>query len=458
MTLAAEFAATKAEQALIWHIIQRANDQAMHFIADEIGQARRGKGGLGDLQKGEVAWVSFRHYTARPAMHIQDGAGGATASVEIPVPGDPQAHIHNPVFNAVAAEDGHLGSLDSARITRVTSHLFGAYFQAVLAELLRESGIRVRPDERGKAIVIEDIPRSVCEAFSKRSKQAEKQAKAFVARQGGNWNTMSADQKFKVLHQANLAYRSKKYNGTNDREIWREEAEALGWRHATVLTDEPLSVLDDAERYERAYQIAARLLEEEFRTAAVLDRDVFRLHAAHGLIETGIKSVEDVRIVAEMIAARGITIDGTPTMFIEQARDGRMRVTTQAQLAVEKEMGELAGFAARNPEGALSAEAIAKAVRESGLDFTRDADHGRTQLAAIYALGQAGGLGFLLVSPGAGKQRRLRLRVRAGRKKGVKGVGRARPWVREAPPKVAGAVGRAPSPPLCRWKWWDGLR
>lgn len=291
----------------------------------------------------------------------------------------------------------------------MTSHLFGAYFQAVLAELLRESGIRVRPDERGKAIVIEAIPRSVCEAFSKRSKQAEKQAKAFVARQGGNWNTMSADQKFKVLHQANLAYRSKKYNGTNDREIWREEAEALGWRHETVLTDEPSQTLDDAERYERAYQIAARLIEEEFRTAAVLDRDVFRLHAAHGLIETGIKSVDDVRIVAEMIAERGITVDGTPTMFIEQVRDGRMRVATQAQLAVEKEMGELAGFAARNPEGALSAEAIAKAVRESGLDFTRDAEHGRTQLAAIYALGQAGGLGFLVALPGPGRQRRFRL-------------------------------------------------
>jgi hypothetical protein len=114
LTLAAEFAATKAEQALIWHIIQRANDQAMHFIADEIGQARRGKGGLGELQKGEVAWVSFRHYTARPAMHIQDGPGGATASVEIPVPGDPQAHIHNPVFNAVATEDGHLRTSSGA--------------------------------------------------------------------------------------------------------------------------------------------------------------------------------------------------------------------------------------------------------------------------------------------------------------------------------------------------------
>jgi hypothetical protein len=113
-------------------------------------------------------------------------------------------------------------------------HIFGAYFQAQLAQLLRELGIKVSIDARGRAIVIDDIPKEVCEAFSKRSKQAEKQAKAFVARQGGDWKTMSADQKFKVLHQANLAYRAKKYTGSNDREIWREQVEELGWKHTVI--------------------------------------------------------------------------------------------------------------------------------------------------------------------------------------------------------------------------------
>lgn len=146
VTLAAEFAATSAEQALIWHAIQQANDRALALIGREIGVARRGKGGQGEHEAGEVAWVSFRHYTARPAMHIQDGLNGPTASVEIPVPGDPQAHIHNAVFNAVATQDGHLGSLDTARVTKMTSHLFGAYFQAELGQQLRSMGVRVRPD------------------------------------------------------------------------------------------------------------------------------------------------------------------------------------------------------------------------------------------------------------------------------------------------------------------------
>jgi hypothetical protein len=130
------------------------------------------------------------------------------------------------MFNAVATESGHLGSLDSARITKTTSHLFGAYFQAELAHELRALGIRVSRDERGKAVIIDAIPDQARDLFSKRAQQAQRLAKAFVKRQGGDWRSMSADQKFKILHQANLTYRSKKYNGSNEREIWREGKDA----------------------------------------------------------------------------------------------------------------------------------------------------------------------------------------------------------------------------------------
>ena len=210
----------------------------MAYIAKEVGVARRGKGGLGAVEQGEVAWVSFRHYSARPVMQIQDGPEGATGLAEVPIAGDPQAQIHNIMLNAVATASGHLGSLDSARITKTTSHLYGAVFQSELAAALRELGIRGRPDERGRAIVIEAIPKKARNHFSKRGKQALAQAKTFVKRQGGEWETMSAEQKFQVLHQANLAFRAKKYNGKNDREIWREQAREIGWTHETVLTEE----------------------------------------------------------------------------------------------------------------------------------------------------------------------------------------------------------------------------
>lgn len=47
VTLAAELATTETEKALIWHAIHQANDRAMSFIADEVGVARCGKGGMG---------------------------------------------------------------------------------------------------------------------------------------------------------------------------------------------------------------------------------------------------------------------------------------------------------------------------------------------------------------------------------------------------------------------------
>jgi len=428
VTLAAEFAATRAEQALIWQAIHIANDRAMALIAEEVGVARRGSGDEAYMEPGEVARVSIRHYTARPAMVIQDGPDGPTGSVELPVPGDPQAHIHNMMFNAVATESGHLGSLDSARITKTTSHLFGAYFQAELAQQLRGLGVRVRPDERGKAIVIESIPRSVCDAFSKRSHQAETQAKAFVKRQGGDWNAMSAEQKFKVLHQANLAYRSKKYTGTNDREIWREEAAELGWKHSTVLTGDVSQELPDPERYEKAYEIAARLIADEFRTAAVLDRDVFRMHAAHALIATGINGRQDIDHVADMVETRGIEVDGERVGFVIREQDRKVRIATARQVAIETEMGDLAGLASRTQQGALSDEAITRAIAGSGLDFDRDPDHGRAQLAAIYALGQAGGLGFLTGVAGSGKTTLLRPLVSAWKEDGRNLIGAAIAW------------------------------
>ncbi|MBB2156605.1 relaxase domain-containing protein [Gluconacetobacter diazotrophicus] len=428
VTLAAEFAATSEEQALIWQAIHMANDQAMALIAKEVGIARRGKGGTGLVEAGEVAWISFRHYTARPALHIQDGPGGATASVEVPVPGDPQAHIHNVMFNAVATESGHLGSLDSKRITKATSHLYGAYFQAHLASLLRDLGIEVHPDERGKAVVIKDIPKNVCEAFSKRSRQAEQQAKAFVKRQGGDWSTLSADQKFKILHQANLAYRSKKYDGTNDREIWREEAAELGWKHETVLTDAKARALTDTERFEMAYEIAARLLADEFRTAAVLDRDVFRTHAAHGLIASGIRAAEDVDQVVELIMARGIMVEGSHAYFIEEEQDGRARLTTTEQVALEKELARLAGLSARTKQGMLTDRQIAEAIKASGLDFERDPDHGRAQKAAIWAMGSAGGMALTIGAAGSGKTALLTPLVSAWQGDGREVVGAAMAW------------------------------
>ena len=142
IALAAEFASSAAESALIWHAIDRANDATMRYVARELGWARKGKGGEDGAEPGDVAWVSFRHHTARPTLAIQDGPNGATYLAESPVAGDPLAHIHNALFNMVVTEDGRVGSLDTQRLhSRV--HEFGGFFQAMLADELRALGVRL---------------------------------------------------------------------------------------------------------------------------------------------------------------------------------------------------------------------------------------------------------------------------------------------------------------------------
>jgi hypothetical protein len=150
MTLAAEFAATPAESAAIWNAIDRANDATLRYIVREIGWARKGAGGEDGADPGAVGWVSFRHHVARPTLPIQDGPDGATYLVDVPIDGDPHAHIHNAMFNMVVTGAGPVGSLDTARLqTRV--HEFGAYGQAKLADELRRLGIDIRYDRNEQA-------------------------------------------------------------------------------------------------------------------------------------------------------------------------------------------------------------------------------------------------------------------------------------------------------------------
>jgi len=456
VSVAILLARSSEEQALLWQAMHRANDTAMRFIAKEIGLARRGSGDDAYIEQGEVAWVTFRHHSARPVLDIQDGRDGATAKVEVPVPGDPQAHLHNPMFNAVATESGHLGSLDSARVTSTTAHLFGAVFQAAFAAELRSLGIKVSPDNKGRSIAIDAVPKGVCDHFSKRSQQAQRKAKAFAKKQGRNWSDLTADQKFTLLHQANLAYRSAKYTGNNDREIWEAQAEEIGWGRETVLTNHVTETISDAERFSRAYEIASAMIAEDFKTAAVLDRDVLRTHAAHGFIAAGLKEVEEIERLADHIEHTGLQVEGKHTALRVRSVNGRVRIATQEQIDLEREMGRLAGEASRMRDGALTEGQIAAAVARSGLDFEREPDHGAAQLAAMRGFGQAGRLSLLVGVAGSGKTTMLRPLVDAWHEDGRKVIGTAMAWRQTNALKDAGIKkGFALTPLLSRMERGD---
>ena len=194
VSLAAEFATSPAEAAAIWEAINRAGDETMRYVGREIGWARRGEGGKDGADPGEVGWVSFRHHTARPTLQVKDGVTGVTYLAEVPMSGDPHAHVHNTMFNLVVTEEGHNGSLDTRRLhDRV--HEFGAWFQVRLAQELRKLGIRTAYDAKEEAFVLPAIPQAAVDLFSKGRRQTERHAKAYAKRQGLDWEALPAERK-----------------------------------------------------------------------------------------------------------------------------------------------------------------------------------------------------------------------------------------------------------------------
>ena len=413
VTLAAEFAATPAETAMIRHAIDRAGDAAMRYVARELGWARIGHGGEDGAEPGAVGWAAFRHHTARPTLPVEDGPSGVTYLADVPIPGDPHDHIHYALFNAVATVSGRVGSLDTKRLQNRV-HEFGAYFQALLADELRRLGVHTAYDKQEQAVVVTAIPQTAVDAFSKGRRATLRHAKAYAKRQGLNWDELKAEQKYGILAVSGMAARLAKFKNKNDREIWREHAAAIGWQHRTVLENAAPLQLTDEQRFDRAYAYVARHLAKEFRTAAVIDHDLLRTFAARGLIGTGIAGgFADIDHVVALVEQRGLTIEGEHAALITGMVDEKLRVTNTTQVRIEETLAGVARRIAGDRYGALSEAALTAAIDASGLDFEREPEHAAAQKAAIYALGMNGKLAVLTGAAGSGKSTLLQPLVAA---------------------------------------------
>ncbi len=190
--------------------------------------------------------------------------------------GDPQVHVHNPMFNLVVTGGGHVGSLDTAEMHGRVKE-FGAYFQGFLANELNALGIKTEYDKGEQAIAISCIPERVREAFSKGHKATVAKAKRYAREQGLDWEALGVERKLEILGNTAQNTKLSKDDGPRDERSWRDQADALGWRHETAITGERRDVLDREEQIARAAAFATRHIEEEFRTAAVLDLNVIRM-------------------------------------------------------------------------------------------------------------------------------------------------------------------------------------
>lgn len=413
VTLAAEFAETDAERAAIWHAMQVANDETMRYVARELGLARRGRGGKDGAEEGHVAWVTYRHTTARPTVEALDPESNQTYLIDTPTGGDPHAHFHNTMFNMVVTDDGHVGSLDTKQL-RSRVHEFGAYFQAILAQELRKIGIAQTYDANEQATVVSAVPQEISDFFSKGRRNVLKAAQSYASEQGLEWETLSIERKQKMLSMAGLAARLGKDLDADDHDIWKRQAKELGWVDQSLMGPEIDTGLDRHQRLDQAWRFVARHLGQEFETAAVIDHQKLRTYAARGLIATGIEGgISDIDAVVELTEKRGIEVRGQKVQLIIEMKGERERVTHTEQIRLEEDLAIHIARAASDRSGALGKEAIEDAIVRSGLDFT--SEHGQAQRKAVHTLGQSGRIAMLTGVAGAGKTTLLKPLVDAWR-------------------------------------------
>ena len=297
LSVAWALAPTEAERAALLDIHQRAVAETMTYVETQLGFARKGQGGKDGVEPGELGWISFQHYTARPAADIErrDKEGRAYTDIrEVPLQtADPQLHTHVTVFNSVLTASGRIGAIDVDRLNGLVKE-FGAVYQANVAERARRLGIETVLDQRTGAARLADIPHSVRELFSKRHTEAEHAARDFAARKGVNWDGITAEQKIALLKAGAAETRQAKepaigVKQKSDFVEWREQAAAAAYRHRSVLRPDAITpAAADGTAAHAAYRVALPILKDELARRAVLDGQDLREIAARSLIVAGI--------------------------------------------------------------------------------------------------------------------------------------------------------------------------
>ncbi|HEX3576903.1 MAG TPA: MobF family relaxase [Rhodopila sp.] len=439
VSVAMALAPTDAERHMIVGAHRDAWMAAMAHLETIVGRARKGRGGSKGSVPGKLAWVSFDHYTARPTIEIPHTEADGTKTTLIQtvrnpkVAGDMQLHTHVTTPNVVVCEDGSVGSMDMlAMHDRV--HEVGAYYQAHLATNLRAHGIDVVLDEKTDTARVTAVPASVCEVFSKRTRDGEAAARDYVAVQGLDWDGMHPMELAKVLKGGARATRRQKETGMrgddlSDLAAWKAQAEAAGYRHESVISAEVKGRPrpSETDRLAHAYLSSLPVLEKQLGRRATMYATAARTAAARGLIAAGVESVADIDRITAAMREHGVRHDGeqVPLVWAKVGGEGedaaleqrrpRFKITTTRHIEQEQETMRLAAKAAADRSAALTPGQIERAVQRVSerdqLDFS--GGHGLEQRRIIDALGTGGRFAVAVGVGGAGKTTLLRPLVEA---------------------------------------------
>jgi hypothetical protein len=426
LSVAWALAPTEVERAALLDIHRHAVADTMAYAETQLGFARKGAGGRDGVEPGTLGWISFQHYTARPAVDIErrDKEGRAYTDIrEVPLQtADPQLHTHVTVFNSILTDNGHIGAIDLDRLAGRVKEL-GAVYQAHVAARARRFGIEVVLDERTGAARLADIPHPVRELFSKRTIETQEAAREFAARRGIDWDAITAEQKIALLKAGASETRQAKDARGNEEEksdfrVWREQAARASYRHRSVLRpDEIMLAPTPEQRDETAYHAALPLLEGEFSRRAVLDGQELREVAARALIVAGIgeRPGDDLDAVMKSFRERGVVQDGEQVALLwgkgaSLRGKERWNVTTALHVDQERELIRLAKAASLDLSAALPAAEINRAAsaflaRHPTIDPA--AEQWQAQRAMMTQLATGGRLAVAIGVAGAGKSTAL---------------------------------------------------
>ena len=176
----------------------RAVDQAVVAIEQEVLRARRGAGGQRSVTTDGLVAAAFAHRSSRA--------------------GDPQLHTHLVVANLTPDSSGQWSALDGKRLFRWAKTVGYLYQSALRYELSEALGIGWGPVQKGAADIA-GIPKDALEAFSTRRAQIEE---ALAER--GPWSRATAE-------VATLSTRASKASVPELGELrqrWQAQAAELG--------------------------------------------------------------------------------------------------------------------------------------------------------------------------------------------------------------------------------------
>jgi TrwC relaxase/AAA domain len=437
-------AQTEVERAIFLDVHKHAVAATMAYGEELLGVARMGAGGTAGTEAGKIAWVSFPHYTARPATDIVrlDKEGRPyTERHEIPsLDPDPQIHTHTIVPNVVLTDSGRVGSIDLDRLDGAVKEL-GRVYQANVAQNLRRFGADVVLGKHNEA-KLSAISDAEADLFSKRSRDTHRATEEFAKKEGVDWDSLSDAQQVAMLKAGGADSRNRKSDGPPDFVKWEQQAIEAGFKPRSMLRPDAIKLeLEPEERRQLAFEVSRKLLGEQFERRSTLSGQELREIATTGLIVAGIseRPGEDIAAVTKMFREQGVLMkDGTHTDIAwgkEAAVRGKTKWSVVTVLGVEQEQTliDLARTASADKSAGISdvqIERAAEAFLARNPKIDRDGAQWRAQREMITRLAgpEAGRLSLGIGAAGAGKSALLEVMADAWREDGRRVYGASLAW------------------------------